>query len=67
MFYFSLLIALFSTLAYFNILIIDVCNMKTYGALQDPNITKHFQKMSLYRWVLILIMSIFWPLSIITF
>jgi hypothetical protein len=65
MLYFSLLIAFFSTLSYINILIVDICNSKTYAFTQSEEVVKVVKRMSTLRWVSIMLMSIFWPLSIV--
>ena len=65
MLYISLMIAIFSTMAFLNILIVDICNRDAYKATYNEEIVKVAKTMSLLRWVFIVLMSIFWPLSIV--
>lgn len=65
MFYFSFLVALFFTLCYINMTIADICNSKNYVYANDENFIKRAQRSAMFRWISILIMSIFWPMVFI--
>ena len=67
MFYCSFLLALFFTLAYFNILVIDICNSKKLNMQYDEEMIKSAQSAALMRWVCIAMMSILWPMVVIFF
>lgn len=60
-----LFLAIWSTVSYINILVVDICNSRTYVMAQNEEIMKIARKMSIYRWVLIFLMSLFWALFII--
>ena len=65
MFYFSLFIAIFFTMAYINLTIADICNAKAYFSTPDSNFLKQARRSALMRWVSIIIMAIFWPMVFI--
>ena len=65
MFYCAFLLALFFTLAYFNILIVDICNSKNFSMQYDEKLLKQAQSSSLLRWICIVMMSILWPMVVI--
>ena len=65
MIFVSLMIAVFSTMAFLNILIVDICNKDVYRTSYNEDVIKMSKRMSLLRWIFILMMSIFWPMSIV--